>query len=186
MTEDRTSIAPSASNIDARNVVGWGVDADPGNDPTYPYRNRSADMGLRQNWKPPAPQESKVEILQSVEYVRRPAVFGTSTPPHGISGMVRRAAFRWSESNWLHWLLLMGADRVNVLEGIVEDLARGKVPNIPAEMGARAEWRHNRTGFVTKSAAVLAVAGGVFALAKWSRSGGNRHSARHVNDREAA
>jgi len=174
MAEDRTSIASSASTIDARSVVGWGVDADPRNDPTYPYRDRSADMGLRQNWEPPTPQESHVEILQSVEYVRRPAVFGTSNPPVGISGVVRRAAFRWSESNWLHWLLLMGADRMNVVEGLVVDVAHGKIPNIPAEMGARAEWRYNRVGFVTKSAAVLGVAAGVFALAKWGRSGGRQ------------
>jgi hypothetical protein len=172
MAEDRTSIASSASTIDARSVVGWAVDADLRNDPTYPYRDRSTDMGLRQNWEPPSPQESQVEILQSVEYVRRPAVFGTSTPPHGISGVVRRAAFRWSESNWLHWLLLMGADRINVVEGVVDDLAHGKIPNIPAEMGARAEWRHNRMGFITKSAAVLGVAAGVFALARSRRSAG--------------
>ena len=171
MAEDRTSTVRSASPIDAQSVVGWGVDADPKNDPTYPYRDRSTDMGLRQNWEPPSPQQSQIEILQSVEYVRRPAVFGTSTPPHGISGVVRRAAFRWSESNWLHWLLLMGADRIDVVEGVAEDLARGKIPNIPAEMGARAEWKHNRLGFVTKSAAVLGVAAGVFALARWGGVG---------------
>ena len=34
-----------------------------------------------------------------------------------ISGAMRRLAFRWSESHWLHWLMLMGADRVNVVEG---------------------------------------------------------------------
>jgi hypothetical protein len=170
MAEDRTSIASSASPIDARSVFGWGVDADPENDPTYPYRDRSGDRGLAQNWEPPSAQESDVEVLQSVEYVRRPAVFGTSTPPSGLSGMVRRAAFRWSESNWLHWLLLMGADRINVVEGVVDDLAHGRVPNIPAEMGARAEWRHNRMGFITKSAAVLGVAAGLFALASSRRS----------------
>lgn len=174
MAESRTSIASSASTIDPQSVVGWGVDADLRNDPTYPYRDRSADKGLRQNWEPPSAQESQVEILQSVEYVRRPAVFGTSSPPHGISGVVRRVAFRWSESNWLHWLLLMGADRINVVEGVVEDLARGKIPNIPAEMGARAEWRHNRMGFVTKSAAVLGVGAGVLALARWGRNSASR------------
>ncbi len=172
MAEDRVTIASSASPIDARSVMGWGVDADPRNDPTYPYRDRSGDTGLRQNWQRPSPQESDVEILQSVEYVRRPAVFGTSSPPSGISGMVRRAAFRWTESNWLHWLLLMGADRINVVEGVVEDLARGTIPNIPAEMGARAEWRHNRMGFITKSAAVLGVAAAVFALARSRRNAG--------------
>ncbi len=169
MAEDRVTIASSASPIDARSVIGWGVDADPRNDPTYPYRDRSGDTGLRQNWQRPSPQESDVEILQSVEYVRRPAVFGTSSPPSGISGMVRRAAFRWTESNWLHWLLLMGADRINVVEGIAQDLGRGKVPNIPGEMGARAEWQHNKTGFAIKTLVVLGVTAGAVALIRSRR-----------------
>lgn len=146
--------------IDPAAVPGWGVDADPKNDPTYPYRDRSRDEGLTAAWERPAQQPQQVELLQSIEHIRRPAVFGTSTPPSGISGIIRRVAFRWSESNWLHWLLLMGADRINVVEGVVADLAHAKIPNIPAEMGIRSEWRHNKTGLAKK----VAVIGGVSAL----------------------
>ncbi len=170
MTDERTRIASAGTPIDPRSVVGWGVDANSENDPTYPYRDRSRDEGLTNEWQRPAQQQSDVEILQSIEHVRRPAVFGTSAPPSGISGMIRRAAFRWSESNWLHWLMLMGADRINVVEGVVEDLARGKVPNIPAEMGARSEWKHNKKGFALKTAAVLAVSAGVVAMVRSRRS----------------
>ena len=148
--------------IDPSTVPGWGVDADPKNDPTYPYRDRSKDQGLTKNWERPPQQQSDVEILQSIEHVRRPAVFGTATPPSGISGMMRRGAFRWSESNWLHWLMLMGADRINVVEGVIEDLSRGKVPNIPAEMGVRSEWAHNKRGLATKVAIIGAVSAGLF------------------------
>jgi hypothetical protein len=109
-------------------------------------------------------QESDVEILQSIEHVRKPAVFGTSTPPSGLSGVVRRGAFRWSESNWMHWLLLMGADRINVVEGIVQDVSRGKVPNIPAEMGMRAEWEHNKKGLATTVGVALVATGAVALL----------------------
>jgi hypothetical protein len=137
--------------INAATVRGWGVDADPKNDPTYPYRRRGADDHSGQ-WERPPLQESDVEILQSIEHIRTPAVFGTSTPPSGVSGMVRRAAFRWSESNWTHWLLLMGADRINVIEGLVQDIGRGKVPNIPAEMGLGAAWEHDKKGVATKAA----------------------------------
>ena len=158
MLEERTRIASAGAPIDPSSVVGWGVDADPDNDPTYPYRDRSADEGLTKDWRRPPQQRSDVEILQSIEHIRTPAVFGTSTPPSGVSGVIRRAAFRWSESNWLHWLLLMGADRVNVVEGVAQDLARGKLPNIPAEMGIRSELRHNKAGFARKLA-VAAVAG---------------------------
>ena len=140
------------TKIDPATIPGWGIDADPENDPTYPYRDRSGDDGLALNWVRPPLQEPDVEILQSIEHNRRPAVVGTSTPPSGLSGIIRRAAFTYSESNWLHWLMLMGADRINVVEGVAEDLARGKVPNIPAEMGIRSEWKHNKKGLATKVA----------------------------------
>lgn len=170
MVEDRTRIASAGAPIDPKSVVGWGVDANVENDPTYPYRDRSRDEGLTKDWQRPPLQASDVEVLQSIEHVRTPAVFGTSTPPSGISGMMRRAAFRWSESNWLHWLMLMGADRINVVEGVVEDLARGKVPNIPAEMGAKAEWQHNKKGFVIKSLVVAGMTAGLVALVRSRKS----------------
>lgn len=156
------AIAPDRSAI-----PGWGVDADPENDPTYPYRERDKDDHSGE-WARPPVQRSDVEILQSIEHKRRPAVFGTSTPPSGLSGMMRRGAFKYSESHWAHWLMLMGADRVSMVEGIVQDLARAKIPNIPAEMGMRSEWKHNRKGLVTKLAVTAVV--GAAALAWFSRS----------------
>ena len=143
------------SRIDPATVPGWGVDADPENDPAYPMRH-SEDMATRGlTWQRPAIQDPGVEVLQSIEHNRRPAVTGTSSPPHGLSGTIRRAAFKRSESDWFHWLMLMGADRLNVVEGVVEDLGRGRLPNVPAEMGARAEWRHNKKGLAIKSGVAL-------------------------------
>jgi hypothetical protein len=152
------------------------VDADPDNDPTYPYRDRSGDHGLTKDWQRPTQQQSDVEILQSIEHIRRPAVFGTSSPPVRPQRHAPPPAFRWSESNWLHWLILMGADRINMVEGVVQDLGRAKVPNIPAEMGARAEWQHNKTGFFIKSAIVLGITAGAVALisARRKEDGGER------------
>ena len=161
-----TSVRTSSGTVDTSSIVGWAVDANPQNDPTYSYRDRSADDHSGE-WDRPVQQQTEVELLQSVEHKQTPAVFGTSTPPKWVSGMMRRAAFRWSESHWAHWLLLMGADRVNMVEGLVEDVARLKVPNIPKEMGVPAEWRHNKTG-LAKKVAVAAVIGG--ALFAWSRS----------------
>jgi hypothetical protein len=172
MIEERTRIASARTAIDPKSVMGWGVDANPKNDPTYPYRDRSKDEGLTGDWQRPPLQSSDVEVLESIEYVRRPAVFGTSTPPRGLSGMIRRLAFRWSESNWIHWLMLMGADRINVVEGVLDDLAHAKIPNIPGEMGARAEWKHNKTGFFIKTAIVLGASAGLVALVRRRRSSG--------------
>ena len=172
MLDERTRIASARTPIDPATVTGWGVDANPENDPTYPYRDRSKDPGLARNWQRPAQQQSDVEILQSIEHTRTPAVFGTSSPPSGLSGMIRRLAFRWSESNWLHWLMLMGADRINVVEGVAADLAHGKVPNIPAEMGVKAEWEHNKQGLVKKIAVMAVVTGAAWWLLS-GRKGSN-------------
>ena len=157
----------SKALVDTSTIPGWGVDADAGNNPTYPMRHIEDQQSRGLTWTRPPQQAPEVEILRSVEHNRLPAVVGTSTPPSGFSGMIRRYAFRRSESDWWHWLLLMGADRINVVEGVVEDLGRGRLPNIPGEMGARAEWRHNRKGFVLKAGATLALGGLLFgALAR--------------------
>ena len=142
---------------DTSAIPGWGVDADPRNDPTYPMRHIEGQATRGLTWPRPDQQTPDVEILTSIEHSRLPAVVGTSTPPSGLSGAIRRYAFRRSESDWLHWLMLMGADRIGVVEGIVEDLAGGRVPNIPAEMGIRAEWQHNKKGLAKKVAITAAV-----------------------------
>jgi hypothetical protein len=154
--------------VDPSAIPGWGIDADPQNDPTYPMRHVE-DQTRGMTWDRPAQQHPDVEILQSIEHVRTPAVTGTSTPPSGISGILRRIAFRRSESDWWHWLMLMGADRINVVEGVVADLAHGKIPNIPAEMGIRAEWQHNRKGLAMKAGVALALSVGIFALVRARR-----------------
>ena len=151
--------------IDPLTIQGWGIDADPENDPTYPMRDISADDKVGMSWHRPPQQEETVEVLQSIERNNLPAVFGTSTPPRGVSGMLRRQAFKYSESEWAHWLMLMVADRVNVVEGLLQDLGEGRVPNIPGEMGLRSELAHNRAGLIKKVAVAGAAIGLVFITA---------------------
>jgi hypothetical protein len=149
---------------DTSAIPGWGVDADPRNDPTYPMRHIEDQATRGLSWPRPDQQTPDVEILMSIEHNRLPAVVGTSMPPSGLSGAIRRYAFRRSESDWMHWLLLMGADRIGVVEGIVEDLAVGRIPNIPAEMGIRAEWQHNKSGLAKKVAVAAAVSYATYLL----------------------
>jgi hypothetical protein len=164
--------------IDPSKIPGWGIDADPENDPTYPMRNIAGDDKAGMSWQRPPQQEERVEVLQSIERNNLSAVFGTSTPPSGVSGMLRRQAFKYSESEWAHWLMLMAADRVNVVEGVIQDLGHGRVPNIPAEMGIRSELAHNRTGFMKKVAVTGAVVGlGLLAASLISRRGAAKASA---------
>jgi hypothetical protein len=130
-------------------IKGWGIDADPRNDPTYPMRQREGENTKGYDWERPPQQPATVEVLHSNERPNLSATFGTSTPPAGLSGAIRRLAFHYSESSYGHWVPLIAADRVGVVEGVLGDLARGHVPNFLGELGCGAEWRHNRKGVVT-------------------------------------
>ena len=147
-----------ATARDYTQIKGWGVDADPKNDPTYPMKNRNNGEHAGYSWERPPQQPVDIEILHSNERPNVTAVFGTSTPPSGLSGMLRRFAFKYSESNYGHWLPLMLADRVSVVEGMMDDLMHGHIPNIFAERGWKAEWRHNRRNLVSRVLAGAALA----------------------------
>jgi hypothetical protein len=135
---------------DPSQIKGWGVDVNPRNDPTYPMKNRNDDEHAGYSWERPPQQPITTEILHSIERPNITAVFGTSTPPSGLSGSIRRFAFRYSESSYGHWLPLMLADRVSVVEGVLGDLKHGRVPNVFAELGWKVEWKYNRTSLVRR------------------------------------
>ncbi len=146
-------------------IKGWGIDADPQNDPTYPMKPHRTDAEQAgYNWERPTQQPVDVEVLHSIERPNVSAVFGTAAPPSGLSGMIRRFAFKYSENSYLHWLPLILADRVNVVEGVIDDLKHGHVPNIFAEKGYKAEWKHDKIGLITKFAVAAAVVAGVVVL----------------------
>src|SRR5687767_2015817 len=111
-------------------IPGWGIDADPENDPTYPMKHWNGADYQRINYEKPPQQPIDIEVLHSNERPGVTRVFGTSTPPSGLSGMIRRWAFKYSEATTAHWMGLIFADRVNVVEGYIEDLTHGIVPNI--------------------------------------------------------
>jgi len=142
---------------DYSHIKGWGIDADPKNDPTYPMKHRTNEEHKGYSWERPTQQPIEVELLHSIERPHVTAVFGTSVPPSGLSGMIRRFAFKYSENSYLHWLPLIVADRVNVVEGIVDDIKQGHFPNIFAEKGYKAEWKHNRMGFIQKMVVIGAL-----------------------------
>lgn len=136
-----------------KHIEGWGIDADPNNEPTYPIKNYTGDDHKRINWERPSLQDQDVEILRSLERPDVTAVFGNTLPPSGISGRIRRFAFNYSESSYGHWLPLLLADRINMVEGIVDDIKKGHFPNIIKERGWPAEWKYNRSGVLKKAAA---------------------------------
>ena len=136
-----------------KDIPGWGIDANPDDHPNAPMKHYTGADHQRLNYTRPPLQPVNMEVLHSNERPNHTAVFGTSTPPSGLSGNLRRFAFRYSEGHSLHWFTLVLADRVNAVEGIIDDLRHGHVPNIFAERGWNAEWKYNKKGMITKIAA---------------------------------
>jgi len=145
-------------------IKGWGKDADPENEPNYPMKHWNGDDHKRLNYERPTQQRQSVEVLHSNERPSVSAVFGTSTPPKGLSGKLRRHAFKFSEGNWNHWLTLLLADRVDMVEGIIDDIKKGHFPNFIAETGWTAEWKYNRKNFIKNVAIGAAVTAGLFMM----------------------
>jgi hypothetical protein len=144
-------------------IQGWGADLDRKNRPGVPME-RTPPRFIHAHEGPIEQQREDVEVLVSTERPGITPLFGTAQPPKGLSGMIRRAAFKLSENDIRHWLMLLVADRVNMVEGIGEDLARGHIPNVFAEMGIKAELKHNPAGLVKKAAITTAVVGGLWYL----------------------
>jgi hypothetical protein len=146
-------------------IKGWGADLDHKNRPAVPME-RTPPRYTPANMATPPAQEQHVEVLVSTERPGITQLHGTVQPPSGLSGMLRRAAFKFSENDLRHWLILLGADRINVVEGVIEDLAQGHVPNILGEMGIKAEWQHNKAGLAKKVAIAGAVGAAAYYLLK--------------------
>ncbi|HUD32386.1 MAG TPA: hypothetical protein VMR43_05105 [Variovorax sp.] len=147
-------------------IKGWGADLDHANRPAYPKERTPPRLDPPVSWQEPEMQRRHVEVLVSKERTAITPVFGSPQPPRGVSGGVRRFAFGYSENDLRHWLLLLLADRIDVGEGLVEDLARGHVPRIYSEMGGRAELAHNPMGAAKKALTVAAVLGAVYLVAR--------------------
>ena len=150
-------------------IQGWGADLDPAVRPAVP-KERTPQRFVDVHWDEMEHQPDRgVKVLHSNERPGLTPVYGTAQPPSGLSGVIRHGAFRYSENDLRHWLMLLFADRVNVVEGIIDDLAHGHVPNLFMEMGGPAEWKYNRTGFVRKAMIAGAVVGLIYYAQKRRR-----------------
>lgn len=153
------------SRQELQHINGWGADLDHKDRPGVPME-RTPPRFIHQPEGELPQQAERVEVLVSPERPGITQLFGTGQPPSGLSGMIRRLAFKSTENDLRHWLLLLLADRVNVVEGIADDLARGHIPNVLGEMGIKAELKHNPAGLAKKALITTAVVGGVWYLLK--------------------
>lgn len=94
---------------------GWGIDEAPERRPGVPMEAEPHPAeGAR--GERPARQHPRVTVLRRRGLAELTPVFGTAQPPRGLSGLLRRGAYRIPEHRARHWLMLMAADRVDVLE----------------------------------------------------------------------
>ena len=77
------------------------------------------------HWHFPERQPETWPRERSIEHKFLPPVFGTACPPKGISGVMRKIAYkRYSEARAAHWLILMAADRVDAAESRLRGLVK--------------------------------------------------------------
>ena len=120
--------------FDTSRIPGWGADLDRAKRPAVPMERSPPRLeGL--HWEEPVEQARRVEVLHSIERPKITPVYGTSCPPRGLSGWLRRRAFRRSEGDMRHWLMLLVADRVDVAESVVRDVRRSRGAQAVALVG---------------------------------------------------
>jgi len=138
-TAEKPPLATSSDELRAR-IPGWGVDLDPKDRPSVP--REVFDPGLSgAHWDFPERQEEKWPRERSIEHMFLTPVFGTSCPPKGLSGVMRKYAYRaFSEARAAHWLVLIAADRVDALESHVRSLFTTHPDNPITETGVLSEF----------------------------------------------
>jgi hypothetical protein len=120
-------------------IPGWGVDLDPADRPSHP-KLRYAPENTGAHWRFPDRQPGAEGRERSIEHAFVTPVFGTAQPLHGLSGVIRRLAYRrFSEGRLAHWLLLIAGDRVDAWGSHVRSFASLHPDNPVTETGVLAE-----------------------------------------------
>ncbi len=135
---DRRRARETPDQLRAR-IPGWGVDLDPADRPSHRTLRYDPDA-TGAHWDFPDRQPGAENRERSVEHAFVTPVFGTAQPLHGVSGAVRRLAYRrFSEGRLAHWALLVVGDRLDAGGAHLRALATGR-PDVPAT-GLRGELR---------------------------------------------
>jgi hypothetical protein len=141
-TPHKPPLAESSDELRAR-IPGWGADLDPADRPSVP-RERFDPSLSGAHWEHPEQQPEKWPRERSVEHTQLPPVFGTTCPPKGLSGVIRKYAYaKYSEGQAAHWLLLMAGDRVDVVESGLRSMLSLRPDNPITQTGVMGEVKHH-------------------------------------------
>jgi len=137
-TPHKPPIAESPDELRKR-IPGWGVDLDPEDRPSVPKLQFQEDF-TGAHWEFPERQPERWPRERSVEHAFLTPVFGTSCPPKGLSGALRKVAYaKYSEGRAAHWLILIAADRVDAWESHLRSLLTRHPDNPVTETGVLSE-----------------------------------------------
>jgi hypothetical protein len=137
-TPDKPKLAETSEQLRAR-IPGWGADLDPRDRPSVP-REQFDPTFSGAHWEFPERQPELRPRERSIEHAFLTPVFGTSCPPRGLSGMIRRYSYaKYSEGRAAHWLLLLASDRVDAVESTLRSFVSRRPDNPVTETGVLAE-----------------------------------------------
>lgn len=145
-----------------KDINGWGADLDPKNRPSVPKELPSDVLTARGDVK--HRQTPHMKVFHSNEHPDLTPVFGETCPPSGLSGLLREYAFQYGEATNRHWLTLMLADRVNVIERAVIDALRGQPDHYIHEKGWKAKLKYDDGANLRRAMTVGACVIGAVAL----------------------
>jgi hypothetical protein len=135
---DKRAPQETTEQLRAR-IPGWGADLDPADRPSHPKLRYAPDT-TGAHWDFPERQPEKWARERSIEHAFLTPVFGTAQPPKGLSGAIRKLAYRrFSEGRLAHWLLLIVGDRVDAWGSHLRSLATLRPDDPVTETGVRSE-----------------------------------------------
>ena len=136
---DQPRMRESPEQLKAR-IPGWGVDLDPADRPSHPKLDYSPE-GTGAHWRFPERQPGHEDRERSIEHAFVTPAFGTAQPLHGLSGQIRRLAYRrYSEGRLAHWLLLVAGDRVEAWGSHLRSFASLHPDNPVTQTGVLSEF----------------------------------------------
>lgn len=137
-TSEHPEPPESSEQLRAR-IPGWGVDLDPADRPGSP-RERFDPGATGAHWRFPERMPDTPKRERSIEHRFLPPVYGTAQPLHGLSGLIRRYAYRrYSEARFAHWALLILGDRVEGAGANLRSVVSLRPDNPVTETGVIAE-----------------------------------------------
>src|SRR5687768_15586680 len=92
----------------------WGADIEPERRPGVPMETDPRPLAGTHGREHPAQPPSELPL--KADHRPPTQVFSTAMPPRGMSGLLRRWAYTQPDHRAKHWMTLLLADRIDVLE----------------------------------------------------------------------